>query len=101
MEQLLGQLGVLALFRGTTQQRRGPCPVHADFPASLSRKQHTCSIHLGRNIFQCFQADCAAHGNVLELWAAVHRLPLCEAALHLAATFQLLRNREEEPVRTP
>jgi hypothetical protein len=100
MEQVLDHLGILALFRGTTRQRRGPCPVHADSPARLPSKQHTCSVQLERNIFQCFQADCAAHGNVLDLWAAVHRLPLYEAALHLAATFQLPRNREEEPVRT-
>lgn len=43
--------------------------------------------HLGKNIFQCFKADCAAQGNVLNLWAAVHRLPIYEAALHLAETF--------------
>jgi len=36
--------------------------------------------------------------NVLDLWAAKHRLPLYEAALHLAETFHLRRNREEEPV---
>jgi hypothetical protein len=40
----------------------------------------------------------AAHGNVLDLWAAVHRLPLYEAAMHLAETFGLARNREEELV---
>jgi hypothetical protein len=39
------------------------------------------------------------HGNVLDFWAAVHRLPLCDAALHLAATFNLRQNREEEPVK--
>jgi transposase len=95
MEQVLGHLGILGLFKGTTQQRRGPCPVHAEAPATLAVKQHTCSVQLGKNIFQCFQAECAARGNVLDLWAAVHRLPLYEAALHLAATFHLPRNREE------
>ena len=40
-----------------------------------------------------------AQGNVLDLWAAVHKLPLYEAALHLAETFRLPRNREEEPVK--
>ncbi len=35
----------------------------------------------------------------LDLWAAVQRLPLYEAALHLAETFGLRRNREEEPVK--
>jgi transposase len=95
MEQVLGKLGILGLFKGTAQQRRGPCPVHADAPAAMPVKKHTCSVQLDKNIFQCFQAECAAHGNVLDLWAAVHRLPLYEAALHLAATFHLPRNREE------
>ncbi len=52
------------------------------------------SVHLGKNAFQCFHAECAVKGNVLELWAAIHRLPLYEAALDLAETFQVPRNRE-------
>jgi hypothetical protein len=98
MEQLLQHLGILGLFRGKAQQRRGPCPIHVDAPATMPIKKHTCSVQLGKNIFHCFQAECAAHGNVLDLWAAVHRLPLYEAALHLAATFHLPTNREEAPV---
>ena len=50
--------------------------------------ERTFSVHLGKNVFQCFHADCAVKGNVLDLWAAIHRLPLYEAALHLAETFQ-------------
>ena len=61
-------------------------------------KEQTFSVHLGKNVFQCFQAECGAHGNVLDLWAAVQQLPLYEAALHLAETLGLRRNREEEPV---
>jgi len=52
------------------------------------------SVNLGKNIFQCFHAACGAQGNVLDLWAAVHHLPLYEAAVQLAETFQLRRNRE-------
>ena len=33
---------------------------------------------------------------MLDLWAAIHRLPLYEAALDLAETFQVPRNREED-----
>jgi transposase len=95
MEQVLQQLGLLDHLRGRGQQRRGTCPLHSH-PAAADR---TFSVHLGKNVFQCFHADCAAKGNVLDLWAALHRLPLYEAALHLAETFQLPRNREEEPVR--
>jgi len=94
MEQVLQHLGVLDGLRGRGQQRRGPCPIHSQ-PQDSER---TFSAHLGKNVFQCFHADCAAQGNVLDLWAAVQRLPLYEAALHLAETFQLARNREEEPV---
>jgi transposase len=94
MAQVLEQLGLLGNLRGRGQQRRGPCPIHSQ-PHDPHR---TFSAHLGKNVFQCFQADCGAQGNVLDLWAAVHHLPLYEAALHLAATFHLRPNREEEPV---
>jgi transposase len=94
IEQVLQHLGLFASLRGRGQQRRGPCPVHSQ-PTAPER---TFSVHLGRNVFQCFHADCARKGNVLDLWAAIHRLPLYEAALHLAETFQVPLNREEEPV---
>ncbi len=95
LEQVLRHLGLLEQFHGRGQQQRGPCPVHAQ----ATDRNHTLSVHLGKSIFQCFQADCAVHGNVLDFWAAVQRLPLYDAALHLAATFNLPRNREEEPVK--
>jgi transposase len=94
MERVLQHLGLLGNLRGRGQQRRGLCPIHSQ-PAD---RQRSFSVHLGKNIFQCFHADCGAHGNVLDLWAAVHHLPLYEAALHLAKTFHLRLNREEEPV---
>jgi transposase len=94
MTQVLEHLGLLGNLRGRGLQRRGPCPIHR--PANAADR--TFSVHLGKNAFQCFHADCTAHGNVLDLWAAVHHLPLYEAALHLAETFHLRRNREEEPV---
>jgi transposase len=95
MQQVLEHLGLFASLRGSGQQRRGPCPVHSQ-PAAWER---TFSVHLGKGVFQCFQADCGLKGNVLDLWAAIHGLPLYEAALHLAGTFQLALTREEEPVR--
>jgi CHC2 zinc finger len=94
MEQVLQQLGLSHTLRGRGLQRRGPCPIHSQ----PNEKKATFSAHLGKHLFQCFDAECRAQGNVLDLWAAVHRLPLYEAALHLAQTFQLPRNREEEPV---
>jgi transposase len=94
MEQVLQYLDLMPQLHGRGEQRRGPCPVHSH-PGDAER---TFSVHLGKNAFQCFHADCAVKGNVLDLWAAIHRLPLYEAALHLAETFRLPRSREEEPV---
>jgi transposase len=94
MEQVLAHLGLLARLRGRGQQRRGPCPLHSHAGAA----ERTFSVNLTKNIFRCFHAECGVQGNVLDLWGAVHRLPLYEAALHLAETFGLARNREEEPV---
>jgi len=85
MEQVLAHLGCFNKLKGSGPQRRGPCPLHA---ASDSR-QRSFSVHLGKKVFQCFHAPCSAHGNILDLWAAVHRLPLYEAAKHLAQTFGL------------
>jgi hypothetical protein len=95
MEQVLEHLGLMGQLHGRGQQRRGPCPLHGHSTVA----DRTFSVHLGKNVFQCFQADCALKGNVLDLWAAIHRLPLYEAALHLAGTFGLALNREEEPVK--
>ena len=95
MEQVLEHLGLLGNLRGRGRQRRGPCPIHSQ----ATDPQPTLSVHLSKNVFQCFHASCGAHGNVLDFWAAVHHLPLYEAAIHLAETLHLPRNREEEPVR--
>jgi len=83
IEQALSQLGHYEHLRGNATQRRGPCPIHgSQRPVSRS-----FSVNLKRNLFQCFSPTCQAHGNVLDLWAAVHNLTLYEAAKHLAATF--------------
>jgi hypothetical protein len=94
VEQVLRHLGFFDQLRGRGLQRRGVCPVHGQ----ASDRQRTLSIHLAKNVFHCFEASCAAQGNVLDLWAAVRHLPLYDAALDLAATFHLPRNREEAPV---
>ena len=85
MEQVLAQLGCLTRLKGSGVQRRGPCPIHAPKdPANRS-----FSVNLDKKVFQCFHPPCGAHGNVLDLWAAVQRLPLYEAAQHLAATLHV------------
>src|SRR5436309_2846640 len=35
----------------------------------MPARKYTCSVQLGKNLFHCFQAECAAQGNVLDLWA--------------------------------
>ena len=85
LEQVLKQLGYFDALRGFGPQRRGPCPLH-DQPEERFR---SFSVNLAKNVFQCFHPSCRAAGNVLDLWAAVHRLPLVEAARHLAETFHV------------
>ena len=102
MRQILEHLGLLGRLTGVGPQRRGPCPIHSP----TARRGRTFSVNLTQNIFQCFDAHCAAHGNALDLWTAVHQLPLRQAAEHLAHTFGYDRasNREEEtvvPVHAP
>ena len=94
LEQVLRHLGFFDQLRGRGPQRRGACPVHGQ----ATDRQRTLSVHLAKNVFHCFDASCAAQGNVLDLWAAVRHLPLYDAVLDLAATFHLPRNREEAPV---
>jgi DNA primase len=56
---------------------RGPCPIHG----SKSARSRSFSANIRKNTFRCFK--CAACGNQLDLWAAVSKLPLYEAARDL------------------
>ena len=82
MEDVLEHLGHMGRLHGTGPQRGGPCPVHE--PDQTGGRHF--SVNLDKHVFQCFHPACRAHGNVLDLWAAVKNLPLREAALDLAAT---------------
>jgi transposase len=92
LEQVLVHLGLFDQLRGSGPQRRGPCPLHSH----AADRERTFSVDLGKNAFRCLHGECGVQGNVLNLWAAVHRLPMYDAALHFAETFGLPRNREEE-----
>ena len=60
-------------------QVRGPCPIHgASQPTSRS-----FSVNLRKNNFQCFK--CGGSGNQLDLWIAISKLPLHEAACDLCS----------------
>jgi transposase len=84
LERVLDHLHLLAPLRGRGRQRRGPCPVH-----DSSGKGRTFSVHLDKNVFQCFDPKCGIKGDVIDLWAAVKTLPLRDAALDLIRTFAL------------
>jgi transposase len=96
IERLLERLGWLPHMQRRGRQLRGPCPVHGQ----ASDGKRSFSASLDKQAFRCFHPDCRAQGNALDLWAAVHKLPLYDAAMQLAETFglQLPLNREEEPV---
>jgi len=82
MADVLGHLGYFDSLRGSGPQRRGPCPLHD----SAEDRQRSFSVNLAKGVFRCFHPPCQAAGNTLDLWAAVHRLPIDQAARHLAQT---------------
>jgi transposase len=98
IEQILSHLGYLDCLRGAGTERRGPCPLHG----ATHERSRSFTVNFAKHVFNCLHPECRAHGNALDLWAAVHRLPLYEAALHLAQTFDLQTTRHrEEAARNP
>jgi hypothetical protein len=84
MAGVLDQLGLWTRLRGSGSQRRGPCPLHRG-----DGRGRTFSVNLESQVFQCFDKKCGQKGDVIDLWAAVHKLSLREAALDLVRTFGL------------
>jgi transposase len=87
MTDVLQKLGLLTRLHGSGPQRRGPCPIHD--PQIQHPQAKTFSVHIDKQVFRCLHAECHAHGNVLDLWAAIHNLPLKEAAIHMARAFHI------------
>jgi DNA primase len=58
-------------------QLRGRCPVHA----SCSKSRRVFSVNLKTNVYRCFK--CGSAGNQLDLYAAVTKRSLYEAAIDL------------------
>lgn len=85
------------------EQWRGACPVHG----SQSAASRVFSVNLKTNRYYCHK--CHSHGNALELWAAVHRLNIHQAAIDLCRALgrevpwmhHRQPTREEAPVVTP
>lgn len=84
IEQVLRRMGHFECLRGNIQLK-GPCPLHGQ----AREGSQSFSVNLRKNVFRCLNPECAAGGNVLDLWAAHRHLPIYEAALDLADTFHL------------
>jgi|WetSurMetagenome_2_1015567.scaffolds.fasta_scaffold556532_1 DNA primase len=89
LRQLVSMTEVLELIgfrpaRRRGSQLRGPCPI----PGCPSTSEPDFSVHLDRQVYHCF--GCHSHGNALDLWAAVRRLPLNPAALALCQAAHLI-----------
>jgi hypothetical protein len=84
MARLLDHLGLTPRLKGAGSQKRCACPIHRG-----DGRGRTFSVNLDLNKYQCFDARCQSHGDVIDLWAALHRLSLRDAALDLVQTFGL------------
>jgi DNA primase len=82
LRQVLELLGFVPSAR-CGPQLRGPCPVHG----ARRPRSRSFAAHLERDCWHCFR--CGAHGNVLDLWVAVTKLPLYEATLDLCQRLQV------------
>jgi DNA primase len=82
MRQVLDLIGFQASWR-QGPQFRGRCPI----PGCCSASGRSFSVHLTRQIYHCFA--CRSWGNALDLWAAVQRLSLHQAALDLCRVTNL------------
>ena len=89
-ERVLDHLGIASRLKGAGAQRRGPCPIHRG-----DGRGRTFSVELEKHAFPCFAKECGAKGDVIDLWAGVHRQSLREAALDLVRTFNL----ESTPIK--
>ncbi len=87
LRQAVSMAEVLELIGFVPQERcgdtrRGPCPVHR----ARSSKSRSFAAHLRHHVYQCF--GCGSAGNHLDLYAAVTRLGVYEAAVELCAKLQ-------------
>ena len=82
MTQVLDFVGFQARWRQGPQWR-GLCPI----PGCQSTSGHPFSVHLDRQLYHCFA--CGSAGNPLDLWTAVCRLPIHQAAITLCHAAQI------------
>lgn len=103
IEEVLALLGFQPVSR-RGDQLHGPCPVHK----STRPRSRVFSVHLGNRRYYCHK--CGSHGNQLELWAVISKLPFYEACLDLCRalgrdvpwlTRPRQRTEKEAPVTPP
>ena len=76
MAEILRLIGFVPA-RADGPQLRGPCPVHG----SSSKRSRVFSVNLKTNAYRCFK--CGSAGNQLDLYAAVTKKTLYQAAIDL------------------
>jgi len=79
MEQVLNLINFAPSSRSGTQWH-GPCPVHP----STSTRSRSLSVNLNTRRYYCHK--CRSKGNHIELWAAINRLSIYDAAVDLCRT---------------
>jgi hypothetical protein len=84
LARVLDHPGLSARLRGSGPQRRCAGPIHRG-----DGRGRTFSVNLDENVFACHAASCRQQGDVLDLWAALHKVTLRAAALDLVRTFNL------------
>jgi DNA primase len=63
--------------RHSGAELRGACPIHG----VNSRRSRSFAANIEKNVFRCFH--CGAQGNVLDLWAAIHKSDVYRSAISL------------------
>ena len=81
MSRVPDQLGI-ATRLGAGAQRRCACPIHRG-----DGRGRSFSVNPAENVFHCFDAKCGQKGDVIDLWAAIHKTNLRAAAQDLIRTF--------------
>jgi transposase len=91
IQQVLEHFGCWQTLRNAGQERRGPCPFHG----SSRPTSRSFAVNPAKNVYHCHNPACQRAGNIIDFWAAKTGLPLYQAALDLAQTFQIPTTRQQ------
>lgn len=76
MSRVLELLGYVPTTR-KGDQLRGPCPIQGN----PKRKGDEFAVHLSKQVYYCH--NCKSGGDQLDLWQAIHKVPLYRSTLNL------------------